>query len=49
MEEMRAVFAALSRSNGTEVLEGFITHAKLQAACHDFEVCPPSATPQLAV
>jgi hypothetical protein len=38
MEEVRAVFAALSRSNGNEEQEAFITHAKLEAACREFEV-----------
>ena len=43
MEEMRAVFAALSQSDGKEDHEGLITHAKLQAACIEFEV--PLALP----
>jgi hypothetical protein len=38
MEEMRAVFAALSRSNGKEDQEGLITHVKLENACREFEV-----------
>jgi hypothetical protein len=38
MEEMRAVFAALSRSDGKDEQEALITHTKLQAACREFEV-----------
>ncbi len=38
MEELLAVFAALSRSNGKEESDGLITHVKLEAACREFEV-----------
>jgi hypothetical protein len=38
MEEVRAVFAALSRSNGKDEQEGLITHVKLEAACREFQV-----------
>ena len=38
MEEVRAIYAVLSRPDGHERHNNLITLAKLQAACHDFEV-----------
>jgi hypothetical protein len=38
IEELLAVFAALSRSNGKEESDGLITHVKLESACREFEV-----------
>ncbi len=38
MEQVRAIFAVLSRADGNERHNGFITLSKLQAVCHDFEV-----------
>ena len=38
MEEVRTVFAALSRSDGKGEHEGLVTLDKLQAVCSDFQV-----------
>jgi Ca2+-binding EF-hand superfamily protein len=41
LEEVRAAFAVLSRSDGNATYEGLITFDKLQAACLEFEVQQP--------
>ncbi len=38
MEEVRAIFAVLSRADGNERYNGLITLSKLQAVCYEFEV-----------
>ncbi len=40
MEEILAIFAALSQSDGNAANDGLITLPKLQQACSDFEVAP---------
>jgi Ca2+-binding EF-hand superfamily protein len=38
LEEVRAAFVVLSRSDGNDAFEGFITADKLQTTCQEFEV-----------
>ena len=47
MEEVRAIFAVLSRPDGEQRHDGLITLGKLQAACSEFEArrpLPPKRT-----
>jgi hypothetical protein len=45
MEEVRAIFAVLSKPDGDEANNNFITLAKLHNACQEFEVPLPFCTP----
>ncbi len=38
MEEVRSIFAVLSRPDGDVLYDGLITLRKLQAVCYEFEV-----------
>ncbi len=49
MEEVRAIFAVLSKPDGDEANNNFITLAKLHNACQEFEVPLPFCTLPLHV
>jgi Ca2+-binding EF-hand superfamily protein len=42
LEDVRAAFAVLSKSDGNTAYDGLITFDKLQAACQEFEVQQPN-------